>query len=105
MNNYMENELNSAARKFLSAKASLIKPTVMLGKEGASPQLLKALEEALSAHELVKLRFVGYKDNRTTIAAEIAQASGAHLVRVIGHVAVYYRPHEEPEKRRYTLPE
>ncbi|WP_096348876.1 YhbY family RNA-binding protein [Marispirochaeta aestuarii] len=101
----MAEELNSGARKFLSAKASLIKPVVMLGKEGATPQLIKALEEALRAHELVKLRFVDYKEDRKTIAAELARGVDARLVRIIGNVAVYYRPHEEPEKRRYTLPE
>lgn len=101
----MDKELNSAARKFLSARASRIKPVVMLGKEGATPKLARALDEALTAHELVKLRFVDCKEDRRTIAAELAEAVEARLVRVIGNVAIYFRPHEEPEKRRYTLPE
>ncbi|WP_319562098.1 YhbY family RNA-binding protein [Marispirochaeta sp.] len=101
----MAKELNSAARKFLSARASHKKPVVMLGKEGATPQLIKALNEALTAHELVKLRFVDYKEDRRTIAAELTDAVEARLVRIIGNVAIYFRPHEEPEKRRYTLPE
>ena len=101
----MPEKLNSGARKYLSAKASLIKPVVMLGKEGASPQLIKALDEALNAHELVKLRFADYKEDRKTISAELAEAVEARLVRIIGNVAVYYRPHKDPEKRRYKLPE
>ncbi len=77
----------------------------MLGKEGAAPGLIEALKAALEDHELVKLKFVGHKEERRSIASELAQAVDAALVRVIGNVAVYYRPSEEPESRRFTLPD
>jgi RNA-binding protein len=98
-------ELNSRQRRFLSAKAAQLSPVVMLGKEGAAPGLIEALKAALEDHELVKLKFVGHKEERRSIASELAQAVDAALVRVIGNVAVYYRPSEEPESRRFTLPD
>ena len=98
-------ELNSRQRKYLSAKAALLSPVVMLGKEGAAPGLIEALKTALEDHELVKLKFVGHKEERRTIASELAEAAKAALVRVIGNTAIYYRPSEEMEKRRFSLPD
>ena len=97
-------ELNSRQRKYLSSHASRLDPVVMLGKEGPSPALVAALVAALEAHELVKLRFIEHKTERQEIARELANSSGSTLVRVIGNVAVYYRPSDEPEKRTLSLP-
>lgn len=97
-------ELNSRQRRFLSSRASRLKPVVLLGKEGPSPQLIGALNEALDDHELVKLKFIDHKDEKREIARSLSEESGAVLVRLIGNVAVYYRPAEKPEERRFTLP-
>ena len=34
---------------------------------------------------------------------ELAEKAGAELVRVIGHVAIIYRPSPDPEKRSIAL--
>jgi RNA-binding protein len=98
-------ELNSRQRKYLSARAVLLSPVVMLGKEGAAVGLIEALKAALADHELVKLKFVGHKEERRELASELAEAANAALVRIIGNVAVYYRPADEIEKRRFSLPD
>ena len=98
-------ELTKVQRRFLASKASKLKPVVMLGKEGPSDSLIGALNEALAAHELVKLKFLDYKDQKDKIADELARVAGAALVRLIGNVAIFYRPAVAREERRYTLPD
>jgi RNA-binding protein len=63
----------------------------------------RGLEEALEAHELVKVRLVGQREERRAMAAEIADRVGASLVGLIGGVAIVYRPHADPEKRKIAL--
>ncbi|MDI9455069.1 MAG: YhbY family RNA-binding protein, partial [Spirochaetota bacterium] len=49
--------MHSSVRAFLKAQAHSLKPIVMVGKGGLSEQVVRALDEALSSHELVKVKF------------------------------------------------
>lgn len=91
--------LTSKQRARLSSLAHDLKPVVHLGKAGAVAGVYEALDKALADHELIKLRFVDFKGERDEIARELAEKAGADLVRVIGHVAIIYRPNPDPEKR------
>lgn len=96
--------LTSRQRGYLSALAVNIHPTVMLGKEGATEGVEKALAEEFKHRELVKLRFVDGKDERRETARALAERVGAELVRVIGYVAIYYKRAADPERRLIDLP-
>ncbi len=96
-------EISKAQRRQLAREAQNLKPTVMLGREGLSAELTEKTRAELECHELVKVRFVSHKDQVAEISSELARESGAVLVRTLGHTAVLYRPHENPEKRRYLL--
>ena len=76
----------------------------MVGREGVSDSLLEAVRNALAHHELIKVRFQSFKEERNAISADIAAAVDAALVRVIGHVAILYRRNDDPEKRKIALP-
>ena len=81
----------------LKSRAQLLKPTIKLGKAGASPEFLAELGKLLDLHGLVKLRFEGFKDERKTLSKELAEKTAATLVQQVGHTAVYYRnPSEKP---------
>jgi RNA-binding protein len=75
----------------LKIRAQRIKPTVRLGKAGATPELIAALDEALQRTQLVKLRFEGFKDERKSLSRDLATKTGSQLVQQVGHTAVYYR--------------
>jgi RNA-binding protein len=92
--------LTSKRRSALSALASKMEPSVSLGKGGPTEAVLKHLELELARHELVKLRFVDFKEGRRELALELAEKTGAELIRVVGNVAVLYRPDPDPEKRK-----
>ncbi len=96
--------LTSKQRGYLSGLASKAEPTVMVGKEGASEGLYRMVAQEFRHRELLKIRFVASKEERKEIASSLAEQTGAELVRLIGNVAVLYRPAEKPEDRSIQLP-
>jgi len=96
--------LSSKQRGYLSSLATRLQPTVMVGKEGASPAVQRALEAEFRHRELVKLRFVASKEERADLASVLAAGCAADLVRLIGNTAIFYRPAEQPGDRRIQLP-
>jgi RNA-binding protein len=96
--------LTSKQRGFLSKLAATLNATVMVGKEGASKAVEQAMRAEFSHRELLKLRFVASKDERDSLARDLAQRTDAELVRVIGNVAVYYRRADDAERRVIELP-
>ena len=100
----MTEELAGYQRKALRGMAHGLEPAVMVGQGGLHDALLASVEQALLAHELIKVRFVDHKDEKKALAATIAERCGAHLAGLVGHVAILYRPHPEAKKRRIRLP-
>lgn len=76
----------------LKGAAQLLSPLLQVGRAGVTPEFVAALDEALRARELVKIRFVEHKDEKKTLARALAEATRSRLVMQVGHVAVYYRP-------------
>ena len=84
--------LTNAQIRALKAQSQRLESTLKIGKEGLSPQFLAALTEALNHHELVKVRFEGFKDQKKELAPQLAEKTNSHLVTRVGNVAVLYRP-------------
>lgn len=101
-----EADLAGFQRKFLRGLAHAHKPLVLIGQGGASLPVVKALDDALTRHELVKVKFLeGKEKSSKRVAAEaLREKTGAHLVGLIGHTAIFYRPHPQTRKRRIVLP-
>ncbi len=95
-------ELASHQRKALRGLANPLRPIVHVGEAGLSDAVLRALDEALLAHELVKVRLLAPEDKKA-MASEIAERSGAALCGLVGHTVILYRPH--PDDPRIELPE
>jgi RNA-binding protein len=93
--------------QYLRGRAHRLKPVVFVGQKGITPSLLSSLDEALNVHELIKVKFVDFKDRRmkAECLAEIERQTRSCLAGQIGHTAILYRPHPEPEKRQVVLPE
>lgn len=88
--------LTSRQRRFLKGLAQRLEPAVWVGDAGITDAVLRALDEALLHHELVKVRMRQPEDKRA-MAARLAEASGATLLGLVGHTVVLYRRHpEEP---------
>jgi RNA-binding protein len=76
----------------LKARAQRMKASLKIGKEGLSPRFLAALDQALTQHELVKVRFDEFKEQKKELAPELAEKSESHLVTRVGNVVVLFRP-------------
>jgi RNA-binding protein len=91
--------LTNAQIRDLKAQAQRLKATLKVGKEGLSAQFLAALDGVLQHHELVKVRFDEFKEQKKKLVPQLAEKSGSHLVTRVGNVVVLYRPESGEEKQ------
>lgn len=97
-------KLTSAQRKFLRAQAHHLDPVVLIGKSGVTDALIGATSAALDAHELVKVKFNDFKDQKTDLIGEIVSRTKSELCGSLGHVAILYRQQKDEDKRKIELP-
>lgn len=89
--------LNSKQKQILKGQAHSLKPVVLMGSHGLTEAVLKEIDLALKAHELIKVRIqADDRDEKNMIVSQICQNNQAELVQLIGNICVLYR--ENPEK-------
>lgn len=100
-------DLTSTQKKYLRGLAHRRKPVVLIGQKGITSTLIKAIDEALEAHELIKIRFLDIKEKeeKADTTDFIVKRTGSQAVGRIGHTVIFYRPRKEPEKRKIRLPD
>jgi len=85
--------LTSAAKRELKARAHALKPVVLVGQRGLSAAVLASVDEALTAHELIKVRLpAGERAERVLQAGQVASTLNAEIVANIGRVLILFRP-------------
>ncbi len=62
-----------------------------VGKDGLSPEFLKAVDDALTHHELVKVKFDDFKEEKRELGRKLIDTVGASLIMQVGHVVVLFR--------------
>ena len=84
-------------RAAFRAQANHLEPLFQVGKGGMSDALIKQTDDALRARELIKVKVLLESSPITPreTADELAAATGAEVIQVIGGVIVLYR--ESPE--------
>ncbi|MBW1780095.1 MAG: ribosome assembly RNA-binding protein YhbY [Deltaproteobacteria bacterium] len=100
-------DLEGFQRKYLRGIAHGLKPVVLVGQKGLTPEVLSSTEKALERHELIKVKFhdVKEKDKKREISDRIEKETGAQNVGMIGHKIIFYRQNKDPEERRISLPQ
>ncbi len=86
----------------LKGMGQLLRPVVFVGKDGLSTGLVASVDQALSDHELIKVKFDAHKDEKKVLAPDLAARTSSRLIQRVGNVAVLYRQHPEPEKRKIS---
>lgn len=90
--------LTSRQRAELRAEAHHLQASVQIGHQGVTPTLLQTLDDALRTRELVKVQLGRNAElDLRDAARELAAATGADVVQVIGRTTTLYR--ENPELR------
>jgi RNA-binding protein len=99
-------QLTSSQAKYVRGLAHSLKPVVFVGQKGITAAVLESIHAALDTHELIKVKFVEFKDRRlkAACAAEVEQKTGSSLAGLIGHMAIFYRRQSDPQKRKIVLP-
>lgn len=96
--------LTSKQRAQLRSIAQSYNTIFFVGKQGIGEELIKQLDDALNARELIK---VGVQENCEFTAREAAdQIAGqlnADVVQVIGRKFVLWRRSKDPKKRVIEL--
>lgn len=101
--------LTGSAARSLRALAHSLNPVVWIGKEGVTPSVLKAVDQALLDHELIKVKVsADAPESCEATASVLAQGTWSDVAQVIGRIVVLYKPHpKEPTikiPKGYTKP-
>ena len=77
-------------------------PVYHIGKESLTPEIIKGLDDAVAARELIKVAVLkNCEDDVRSIAETAAERTKSILVQVIGRRFILYRPAKKP---KITLP-
>ena len=87
----MTKSLTGTEKRKLRARAQKLDPMLKLGHAGADESFIRNLDMALTKHGLVKIKFSDFKEQKKTLAPEIAEKTGSELVARVGNVAVFFR--------------
>ncbi|MDH7577210.1 MAG: ribosome assembly RNA-binding protein YhbY [Bacillota bacterium] len=94
--------LSGKQKRVLRAFATSLDPLFQIGKGGVSENLVRQVEEALKARELIKLRVLSQSpEDVRQVARSLKEQTGAEIVQIIGHNLVLYR---QGEKKKIQLP-
>lgn len=93
----MPTTLTNAEKRDLKARAQRLEPVVKLGHGGMSDAFIRSMDEALTQHGLVKMKFSGHKEEKKELVPQIAERTDSVVVMQVGHVAVFFRPKPEAE--------
>jgi len=88
--------VNPIEKKKLKAQAHPLNPVVIIGQAGLTPAVIKEINLALDAHELIKVKIRAERDERSVIRDNICAETQAELIQSIGQIAVLYR--KNPKK-------
>lgn len=80
----------------LKARAHSLEPVVIVGAKGLTDDVVKEVDRALAAHELIKVRAPGLdREAREAAFQSLCERTGAEAVQAIGKVFVLFR--KKPE--------
>jgi RNA-binding protein len=89
--------LTGKQKRFLRAKAHVLKPVVHVGKDAATPALVKEVKRQLDVHELIKVKALE-ADSRDVLFASLCTELGASLVQTVGKIGVLYKARVKDSK-------
>jgi RNA-binding protein len=100
-------ELTGYQRKYLRGLAHNLKPAIIIGQKGITEPVIMEIKEALNNHELIKIKFVDFKerDQKKDIVSTIEEKTASRTVGMIGHITIFYRQHTDPDRRKISVPE
>ena len=94
-------EISSKDKYKLRSLAHSLKPSVLIGKEGASINSINSINKALDSNELIKIKFNSFKNEKKTISKIIERSCNAIIIGIKGNIVIFYKKNQDIEKRKY----
>ena len=92
----MAETLSGRQRRHLRALGHHLQPVLQVGHEGISEAVVRAANQQLETHELIKVRIgESSPQDRHQAAEQLAARTGAQVAQVLGRTALLYRPRKE----------
>ena len=96
--------MTTKQRAYLKSLAMKIEPIFQVGKNSMTPELTKAISEALDARELIKISVLkNCADDPKDLATVLSERTRSQVVQVIGKKIVLYKEGKD-QKKKIELP-
>lgn len=90
--------ITTKQRAYLRKLVHSMDPIFQVGKSGVTPEMIKAIDDALEARELIKIVVLkNCEEDVRSVCEKIASRTHSDPVIVIGHKFSIYRPSEKPQ--------
>jgi RNA-binding protein len=96
-------KISSKDKQKLKSLAHSIKPSVIIGKEGISKNTLNSINNVFENKELIKIKFISFKDEKDSIAKDIEGFCNATLVGLIGNIIILFKQNPDIDKRKIVI--
>lgn len=97
--------MTTKQRAYLKGLAMNLDPIFQIGKSSLTPEITKAVAEALEARELIKISVLkNCSDDSGELAQILAERTHSQVVQVIGKKIILYKEAKDETKRKITLP-
>jgi RNA-binding protein len=86
--------LTQKLKRRIKQKLGTEKPTVWVGKEGTTTQIMNEISKQLNKREIVKAKILKnalQNEEAKSIAAKVAKQTDSQLVEVRGHTFLLYK--------------
>ena len=94
----LRNSLTGKQKSFLRSMGQKLEPVVMMGKEGVTPTVVQAAQQAIKKRELIKVRVLqNCMEEPEDAITMLAERADVNLVQIIGRNGLLF-------KRNYDKP-
>ncbi|WP_239254014.1 ribosome assembly RNA-binding protein YhbY [Listeria ilorinensis] len=95
--------LTGKQKRYLRKEAHHLQPIFQVGKGGVTPNMVKQIQAALEARELIKVSILqNVEEEHQEVAETLSARTGAELVQLIGRTIILYK--ESKNKKEIELP-
>ncbi|MCC7080943.1 MAG: YhbY family RNA-binding protein [Burkholderiales bacterium] len=102
----MPESLTAKSRYGLRARAHALKPVVWIASSVLTDGVLRELDRALTAHELIKVHAaIDDRNERARLLQALCRQLGAVPVQAIGKMLIAFRPQTRPAQPAASLPQ
>ena len=95
----LRNSLTGKQKSFLRSMGQKLEPVVMMGKDGVTPTVVQAAQEAIKKRELIKVRVLqNCMEEPEDAITMLAERADVNLVQIIGRNGLLFKRNYEKPK-------